>query len=203
METILKREMSLNYYMQEKNLPYFISALRRDFHKAVEKWRELHKPEYLIRSTNQFIESFNKYRERVTQEAQNRYKRQTSQNEYINQKLQDKILGFSKDIESGAGFRDITYFDFKVFPGSQSINDWCIIRDNRLDDESLKRCWEIVITSEYFQNALGWEFVYDGFTRPQIQLILPKELKKKAKHAEESLSRAIENFYSGSNWWGD
>ena len=34
-------------------------------------------------------------------------------------------------------------------------------------------------------------------------MILPKEWDKKAKQSEESLSRAIENFYSNSNYWGD
>ena len=205
METkvLIKREFSEGYYVQEEKRDWFVKLLRLDVNKAIEEWERLQRPIYSINTIEWFNKYFNQKKEKYQKYAESKWKRPNKQIEYINSCIQSDIYKMAQSIISGWDTHSIKYFDFKVFPGTQGINEWCIIRKERLDDESLIKCWEIIRESEYFQHAQGWQLEYDGHTRPQIKMILPKEWAKKAEQAEESLSRAIENFYSNSNYWGD
>lgn len=199
---ILKRETPLSLYVSPEKVEWFIKALRLDFQNATKKYEEMERPKYTINLTENFFNQYNELKEKIEKKAETLYKRKSFQDKYIKDELYNKIMKFATEVKDNWKNKELTYFDFNCFPFRQGIDEYCIIRKGRLDDESLMKCWEIVVKSKYFQKANGWQFVYYD-SRPQIELILPKELQKEYDNDKRILSDAINNFYKNTNYWGD
>lgn len=128
--------------------------------------------------------------------AEKKWKTEKRRNEYVANEV-------AKFKATELRFHNISFFDFKVTPGSNGISSNCILQYSDLTTEAMIRCFNEIKDNKYFLAAKGWELEdHHGF-RPQVKLILDEDMENMYKDEEESLCRAIENFYSGSNYWGD
>lgn len=104
----------------------------------------------------------------------------------------------------------MTFFDFKVEPGSIGISDNCIISIDNLTFDKLKKCFEAIKDNRYFKKATGWKLTYEAQDnsyrtcfRPQIKLIVDAETAAQMKKDEEDLTAAVHKFYENTTYFSD
>lgn len=128
--------------------------------------------------------------------AEKRWKTERRRKQYVEEEM--------KKLKTSAfKYRSITFFDFDVEPWSNGISNDCILSYDKLDKDALLRCFNRIRDNKYFKNAIGWKLVDHQYSRPQIELILPEDLRKEFDNDSKTLGEAISNFYSNSNYWGD
>lgn len=201
-EVIFSRNFPAGYYCDPNRKDAFIHILGNHIRLAARLWDEKHKPEAIIRETEVFIKRYNTTRDSALKVAQKKWKTEKKQTEYVNAELAKYCEKNSKRIATGGNYHGIEYFDFDLQPGTNGINGVCIL-DVNATDEQLSKCYDYIKDNKYFKAAEGWQFEYDGSGRPQIKLILPKEMQQMYDEAKESLARAISKFYEGCTYFGD
>lgn len=178
----------------------FVLMMFSDLLEAQEVFNET----YSIKSIKRCIENYNKDYSRLISRAkafaEKKWKTEKRQNQYINE-----VINNEKDRETtmSLNLNKLSFFDFDVFPGHMGISYDCILDYKDLTFDKLHRCFNYIKNSDYFKYAKGWRLVYYPGSRSQIELILDDDYQKKADDAEKALTRAVEKFYEGTNYWGD
>ena len=202
-EIILKNTFPKGEYSKEENKKWFIIMLRRSIMEAVKVWDKKHKPAFIVKQVENFTHYVQLRKEKLTKEAETKYKTQNKREEYINTYLAEYISKWTPGLAQNKGYQEISFFDFDVEPGTNYIHGTCVLDINDLSDKKLEACWNDIKDNEYFKEAEGLQFEYDGIGRPQITLRLSRQMQKQFDQAKENLGKTIANFYSGSNYWGD
>lgn len=190
-------------YSLEENKKYFINILRRNILYAVELWDKKHKPEYKVKIANSFISGMESAKQYASKQAEKKYKRESKRQEFINEYLAKYISSRSQELYECKRYPAIEYFDLDFEPWTNSMHGTCSLSVNNLSDKAIEACWNDIKDNVYFKEAEGMTFEYDGTGRPQINLILPKNIQKEFDKDKENLTKAIENFYSNCTYWGD
>ena len=202
-EIILKTTFLKGEYSKEENKKWFIFMLRRSILEAVKIWDKKHKPAFIIKQAENFNHYVQLRKEKLIKEAETKYKTQSKREEYINTYLAEYISKWTTDMAQNKGYHEISFFDFDVEPGTNYMHGTCSLKIDDLSDKKLEACWNDIKDNKYFKEAEGLQFEYDGTSRPQITLRLPHKIKKQFNQEYENLGKAIADFYSGSNYWGD
>ena len=187
----------------------FVKNMFNDVLEAVDKYDDLYIPEYIasdIRNKDAYVASMVKQAVRF---AEKKWKTEKKRNEYVNAKC---IEARKKVTSNGPGFYyGITYFDFDCNPGSNSLSGNCCISLRTLTPEALVRCFNEIKDNKYFKVAHGWKLEYEASEgsyrssfRPQIKLIVDKEIEEEMKAEVKKLADDIAEFYRDcGNWTGD
>ena len=178
----------------------FANAMRNDFEVAREIYVENYTDEY-VNGYVRLAESIrNSKRNSLMRYAEKKWKTPKKRNEYVNKQM--KSVNISEPYYS-----NITWFDFKTNP---SLMSSLAIEYAHLDDASLKKAFEILMQSDWFKAAKGWELTidtnenswsYNG--RPSIKMIFDEETQNKWNKMRDDLAKDIARFYAGSNYTGD
>lgn len=199
--TLISREVKCGELCKTQ----FIQKLLEDIITAEKYYSELIEPE-IQKSKEQYIA---RVTERITKEAQKRYKRISNQDKYIKENLEKEISSYNNCTKD-----NLDYADLKVEFGKNGIASCCIISFN----DALKgihfgmsECFDYIENNKFWKGANGWKIEYESWSkdsfkssgRPQITLILPEELQNEADRLEKGLADDIARFYSCSNYWGD
>ena len=180
----------------------FVKMISEDLNTAIEEYSKIVKPLNDER-LKEFVE---REVEMATKFAEKKWKTQKKRDEYIEnarKNAQDKkwYLEDPKRI----------FFDFKPDKGNMGIPAVCILKANS-DENQLGRCYDEIKNSKYFKNATGWAFKYESHSkekittyafRPYVDLLLDETSREEQKREEENLTKAVQSFYSNSNYWGD
>ena len=133
----------------------------------------------------------------ATSYADKHYETEKKRNEYVQKYLKKNFKYYDFN------YRSISYFDFDVEPWKNGISGNCILSYDNLTENAMIRCFNEIKDNKYFKAAKGWVLEDNHNSRPQIKLILNDELTKQFEEDEESLCRAIDNFYRGCTYFGD
>ena len=180
----------------------FVKMIAEDLNTAIEEYSKIVKPLNDER-LKEFVE---REVEMATKFAEKKWKTQKKRDEYIEnarKNAQDKkwYLEDPKRI----------FFDFKPDKGNMGIPAVCILKANS-DENQLGRCYDEIKNSKYFKKATGWAFKYESHSkekittyafRPYVDLLLDETSREEQKREEENLTKAVQSFYSNSNYWGD
>lgn len=199
--TLISREVNCG----ELSKAQFIQNLSEDIRIAENYYSELIEPE-IQKSKEQYIA---RTTERITKEAQKRYKRISNQEKYIKENLEKEISSYNNCTKDNLG-----YADLKVEFGKNGIACCCIISfDDVLKGvhSGMSECFDYIENNKFWKGANGWKIEYESWRkdsfkssgRPQITLILSEELQNEADRLNKELADDIARFYSNSNYWGD
>ena len=180
----------------------FVKMIAEDLNTAIEEYSKIVKP-----LNDERLKEFIEREVRMaTKFAEKKWKSQKKRDEYIEnarKNAQDKkwYLEDPKRI----------FFDFKPDKGNMGIPEVCILKANS-DENQLGRCYDEIKNSKYFKNATVWAFKYESNSkekittyafRPYVDLLLDETSREEQKREEENLTKAVQSFYSNSNYWGD
>lgn len=180
----------------------FIKLMLEDIKKAVAEYTDICKG-YNEERLKTYIE---KVKSEAIEYAEKKYKRASYKEKYIQNAIKnaENCKWFLENPES-------IFFDFKPEKGENGISSDCILGANT-DEKQLERCFDTVSKSKYFKKATGWAFKYESrdknkvsvcSLRPYVDLLLDEDSRAEQKRDEERLAKSIEDFYKGSNYWGD
>lgn len=180
----------------------FVKMIAEDLNTAIEEYSKIVKP-----LNDERLKEFIEREVRMaTKFAEKKWKTQKKRDEYIEnarKNAQDKkwYLEDPKRI----------FFDFKPDKGNMGIPEVCILKADS-DESQLEKCYDEIKNSKYFKNATGWAFKYESNSkekittyafRPYVDLLLDETSREEQKRDEENLTKAVQSFYSNSNYWGD
>ena len=191
----------VGYYTKEENKEEFITNLRYRVEMIIEKYNERKGDEYVANRAKYLIEQLTTYMEKTRNEAQTKYKTQKKIDEYYNKKVAEYVenIGRLDEVPAWVG---ISFFDFYVEPWSNVSHNCSSISIHDLSNDKLEHCWKFLKDNKYFKKAIGWQFE-TGSGRPEIRLILPKEIQKEFDNEAKNLGESIDNFYKNTKYWGD
>lgn len=191
----------------------FINAVIEDGKTAIKSYNENAIPritEYAIKRNAEYVA---KSREQIISQAisyaERKWKTEKRRNQYVQEvitELDNKGNNYVPNVQ-GIGF-----FDFNGNCGTTiGINSLCILKETDFDNpERIGKCYDILINTIYFRNAIGWEFTYNGNSdtygscfRPQIKLLFDNTTTEDVKKSQETLNNTVSNFYKNTNYLGD
>ena len=195
--TLVRRECDLAELSEED----FIKFIQEDFNKACEEYDKLVAP-LNLKNRKDHVESAVKWAEQM---AAKKYKSERGRNKYIEtarKNAEERVLYTysSKQL----------FFDMKPDYSSNSIPDCCIIKHSS-NESTLKNAYKELLKSKYFKKGTGWAFKYTAKSeeqpvasfRPYVDILLNESGRAERQRDTERLNRAIDNFYSNTNYWGD
>lgn len=178
----------------------FVQMMFSDMLEAQENFQDMYSKTFVINRIKIYKSRYNAIVNNARKFAEKKWKTEKRRNQYITEsinKSKDDIMKINYYSDS------LSFFDFDVFPGHMGISYDCILDYKDLTFDKLHRCFNYIKDSDYFKHAKGWRLVYYPGSRSQIELILDDDYQKKADDAEKALTRAVEKFYEGTNYWGD
>ena len=149
--------------------------------------------------------------------AQQRWKTDRGRQKYLDTVLKkfEKDEAYYKDKKEKEGYSDGRFLMDTYYGTSDGIS---VIEKEDANPEEfawlLKKIKDNPKTEEFFNEALGWEFVSihrekAHYTSSELRLILPQNMVRKIKDNKKRLSDDIDNFYNNPpagcdpRWWGD
>lgn len=194
--TLVRRENIDLANISEEN---FVKFIKEDFKKAVDEYTNVVKPynekriaELIERDVNLAIKF-----------AEKKWKTEKKRNEYV-----ENIRKNAEQKKWYVENPERIFFDFKPTP-AMGISSNCII-DKSSSDDTLKRAYEELKKDKYFTRGKGWAFKYETSDeknpysfRPWIDVLLSDNDKEEQKRDEENLTKAVEDFYKDTKYWGD
>ena len=182
----------------------FIKFIKEDLTTAIAEYKKICEP-LDKEAFDRFVEN---ERIKATKYAETKWKTEKKRQEYV-----DNIVKNCEERKNYFNSRaDNVFFDFKPERhASQGIPQVCILGKDS-DKKQLGRCYDEIFDNKYFKKATGWKFKYEtdnedkpGFYayRPYVDVILDESTSAERKREEDNLTKAIEDFYSHSNYWGD
>lgn len=177
----------------------FVQMMFSDMLEAQENFQDMYSKTFVTNCIKNYKSRYNSIVKNAKKFAEKKWKTEKRRNQYIIESINNS----KDDIMRIDYYSSLSFFDFNVFPGSMGISYDCILSYKDLTFDKLHKCFNCIKDSKYFKHAKGWRLVYHPGFRSQIELILDDEYQQKADNAEKTLSRAIEKFYEGTNYWGD
>lgn len=196
--TLLRHENLDLANMSKKD---FIKFILEDYKKAVEEYKPIcdklnddYRKSYVYNQINA-----------ATHFAEKKWKTEKKRKEYI-----DNIRKNAEEAKIYMEQPERIFFDLKPDKGQMGISSYCII-DNESNEESLAKCYDEMQASKYFKKGIGWAFKYDASSkdrlsvafRPYIDILLNESDAAEQQRDAEMLSKAVEDFYKNTNYWGD
>ena len=198
--TLVRRE---NVDCENLSKEDFVKMMKEDLDIAGKEYKEICK-----KANDEYFEKrLEQIKKEAIEYAEKKYKRSSYKEKYIQNAI--------KNAEDSRKFWDKDgriFFDFKPEKGEQGIRDVCILNPDKTDEKQLEMCFDEVSKSKYFKKATGWAFKYESREkdkvsvysfRPYVDLLLDETSREEQKRDEERLANAIQDFYKGSNYWGD
>ena len=178
----------------------FIKTMSEDLMKAQANYEELMR-EPMHKARVEYLEN---ERERYTKFAKSKWKTEKRQNKYI-----DEMMAKAEASGNYVNLSKI-WFDIKPDKGQMGIAGCCSLYPGDSENK-LGRCFDEIKDSKYFRGGFGWAFRYEGSSmkfpisccRPDIDILLPKDLAKQQEQDEKNLSAAVAKFYEGTVYFGD
>lgn len=195
--TLVRRE---NLDLANLSEEDFIKFILEDFNTAVEEYSKICKP-----LNDKRIQDRIEYETKVAiKYAEKKWKTQKKRDEYV------------ENIKKNAADKKIyledpkrIFFDLNPDKSQMGISQECII-NAQSTEKTLKVAYKEMQKSKYFKKGTGWAFKYDSYgkdknyvLRPYIDILLNESTRAEQKRDEETLSKAVQNFYANSNYWGD
>jgi hypothetical protein len=149
--------------------------------------------------------------------AQQRWKTDRGRQRYLDTVLKkfERDEEYYKNKKEKEGYSDGRFLMDTYYGTSDGMS---VIEKNDAKPEEfawlLKKIKDNPQTAEFFNEALGWEFVSihrekAHYTSSELRLILPPNMVRKIKDNKKRLSDDIDNFYNNPpagcdpRWWGD
>lgn len=184
----------------------FVRAMFSDMLEAEEKYNDLYVPEWV----NAQVENFNRYIKDVKHKAEiyatKKWKTEKKRTEYINLMIKTA----REKYKPNKWYDHLSFFDFDVNPGDNGISGNCCLSYNNLTFNALARCFNEIKDNKYFKLASGWKLSYEhdekscrSSFRPQIKLIVSKEVEDQMIKDAKTLEESICNFYKNCRYFGD
>ena len=122
--------------------------------------------------------------------------------------LQKKYLGIESDIIKQQRVRnknnDFSTLYFDKYSGSSNSTSVLTVRDNESIERSLKEIYECVKNHEMRSHFKYMRITFKEMSgRLEFNFKLDKEGDEIVKENDRKLTESIENFYKGTNYWGD
>lgn len=184
-----------NIKCSELTKEQFVTMMMEDLKNSVIKSEEIFRPELEAQFYHNQEQHLEYVEKRAREYACKKWKTDKRRDQYV----LDVLVKEKKNVFE---FRPVSYFDFKLNPSCNYISDSCILRVNTTE-EKLGYCFDEICDNKYFLSAIGWELIEERYSRPQIKLIMPKEMNEMYRKEKEGLANAIASFYADSNYWGD
>ena len=207
MYTTVKRVLvSRNIDCSSITCDEFVKALFSDILAAEEQYNDQYIPEWVASNVLHMKQSINSTKNYAINYANKKWKTERKRNEYISNIVKNAINSYVLN----SYYETISFFDFDVNPGSNSISNDCCLSISKLTFNSLIRCFNQIKDNKYFKHANGWRLTYtsmkDSFrnlSRPQIELIVDDDTKNEMDNDRDCLTKAINEFYKGCTYFGD
>lgn len=184
----------------------FVKAMFSDMLEAEEKYNDLYIPEWINKQIEQFNLYMNRAKNNAENFAKNKWKTEKKRTDYINL----IVTTASATYEPSTFFERLSFFDFDVNPGDNGISGNCCLSYNNLTFNALARCFNEIKNNKYFKQATGWKLSYEHdekscrtLSRPQIKLIVSKEVEDQMIKDAKALGESICNFYKNCRYFGD
>ena len=174
----------------------FVRMMSEDLHNAVIEYDNYWKPIYAERCKKYIEDSRSSALKRATTYAEKKWKTECKRKEYIDNEM-------SKFTVHELWYDKLTFFDFDVEPRKNGISGSCCLHCNNISNSQLEKCFDEIKNNKYFKQALGWILEDHHNFRPQIILILPKNVQEEFDNDEKKLADDIARFYQGCRYWGD
>lgn len=180
----------------------FINEMLADIKEAVEEYTALYTP-YEEEKKRKFIE---RETEAARKYAEQKYKRESNRKKYVEtamSNIEEKWKRFSQDPKK-------IFFDIVPNPYQMGTSYEETLHYGA-DKKFLKKTYDILKDNKYFRKGIGWAFKYETWgkespvfaSRPYVDILMKESDKAEQKREKEMHSKAIEDFYSDSNYWGD
>lgn len=211
---VLKKRTDLNLTSLDKK--EFVKMMYDDYKEACKEAENLLNKEH----EDSKEERVAKVRAAAEKYAAAKWKTEKRRQQYIDTAVANET---SKERQY---WGDVTSFDFDLSFGRENGGS-VVIRDKYGESakKTIERIYDTLSVeknkrndgSEYdnygnsfWKDATGWAFKYtahkNSYTsafRPWVDLILSDTKKEEIKQNEYHLAKAINDFYSGTNYWGD
>lgn len=191
--------------MTEKD---FVKNGKEMIHKAKARYNELTKKLNQLNLFNQVVSMLNKHEtvlEKIKTEADQKYKKDFYKQQFITNTI--KSLDLSMLFQLGISCNkndDFSALDFDKYFGSFNITSVLVVRDDESIERSLKQIYECMKNHD-----MRFHFKYMRITfkettgQLEFNFKLDKEGEEIVNENVRQLGESIENFYKGSNYWGD
>ena len=179
----------------------FVEILKEDLYAAKNRFREIEEPRLRARYEQIWQEHYDAAVRKYTMEAMKYLKTEKGRQKRVEREMKAYV---KRNPKNNFSFRDLAFFDFQTNPDVNYIDYSCIIGlDENISEVKLGKCYDVVTKSKYFQSSIGWRLVGDYYGRPQIEMILPKDMENEYLKAERNLENAITEFYQNTTYYGD
>lgn len=180
----------------------FIKEMMADIKEAVEEYTALYTP-YEEEKKRKFIE---RETEAARKYAEQKYKRESNRKKYVETamaNIEEKWKRFSRDPKK-------IFFDIVPNPYQMGTSYEETLYYGA-DKKFLKKTYDTLKDNKYFRKGIGWAFKYETWgkespvfaSRPYVDILMKESDKAEQKREKEMHNKAIEDFYSDSNYWGD
>ena len=176
--------------------------------KAKSRYNELNNKMNQLNLFNQVMGMLDKHEtvlEKIKTEADKKYKKDFYKQKYITDTIESFDL--SMLFKLGVSFNkndDFSALYFDKYFGSSNTTSVLSVRDDESIEHSLKEIYECVKNHDMRSHFKYMRITFkEIFGRLEFNFKLDKEGEEIVKENDRKLTESIENFYKGTNYWGD